>query len=303
MELDFDILLVFRTLAETRSFTETGKIRGLSQPAISQLVADLEARTGLVLFERSDAGATLTPDGKEFLASASAVCEAYQDFLDSIAAMGRRGNRKVCIGVDKSWFSNRMRNDFGVRMDAAVEFSDLSADWPARLLSGKYDVAIAARFMTWEFPAGIEEAVVLVEKGISVAWNPVFYPFSEHDFQFPDILGISLLVPNCNVSRGFASAVRLWCKHAYGPQPLNVIEFGDEGAAAAAAAAGLGVLLAPGNVSRRLGDCTNLRHVKTFEFLLPEGFALCIYCRATEKNREIQAAAAALAKYCRAEFA
>ena len=45
-------LLMFRTLMETRSVTETANLIGVTQPAVSKTLAQVEAALGLELFER-----------------------------------------------------------------------------------------------------------------------------------------------------------------------------------------------------------------------------------------------------------
>ena len=68
---------------------------------------------------------------------------------------------------------------------------------------------------------------------------------------------------------------------------------------ASAAAAGLGVLLTPGDAIRRLGlDAQTLSHIKTFEFLLPEALTLGVYCRSDETNKDVLETAAQLGRMC-----
>ncbi len=63
MDIDLSGLLVFRHLAETGSFTETGKRWEIPQPTVSLMISKLESAVGLVLLERSPFGAKLTPAG------------------------------------------------------------------------------------------------------------------------------------------------------------------------------------------------------------------------------------------------
>lgn len=52
----------FRAVFLTGSMTAAGEIMGVSQPAISRLIRDLEAETGLRLFHRKGTRITATPD-------------------------------------------------------------------------------------------------------------------------------------------------------------------------------------------------------------------------------------------------
>lgn len=59
-------LKVFLTLADTHSFTKTASKLGVSQPAVSQNIAELEKYMGLPLFLRTKGEATLTDAGITF---------------------------------------------------------------------------------------------------------------------------------------------------------------------------------------------------------------------------------------------
>lgn len=74
-------LKVFVTLAECGSFSAAARALGISQPAVSQNVAELEKYAGTRLLCRSRSGVSLTGRGRLFLRKAAAVLEAY-DALD-----------------------------------------------------------------------------------------------------------------------------------------------------------------------------------------------------------------------------
>ena len=60
-------LKVFMTVAAEGSFTKAAAVLGVSQPAVSQNVAELEKLTGAKLFERLRGEVVLTPQGKVFM--------------------------------------------------------------------------------------------------------------------------------------------------------------------------------------------------------------------------------------------
>lgn len=72
-------LKVFMTVAESGSFTKAAEILGVSQPAVSQNIAELEKKTGVRLFERLRREVVLTKAGKAFLKYALKIIEAYAD--------------------------------------------------------------------------------------------------------------------------------------------------------------------------------------------------------------------------------
>lgn len=59
---------VFVQVAETRSFTEAGRLQGVSASAVGKSIARLEARLGVRLFHRTTRSITLTSEGALFLA-------------------------------------------------------------------------------------------------------------------------------------------------------------------------------------------------------------------------------------------
>ncbi|RYD39034.1 MAG: LysR family transcriptional regulator [Verrucomicrobiaceae bacterium] len=306
MDIDLSSLLVFRHLAQTGSFTETGKRWKISQPAVSLMIARLEASVGLVLLERSSTGTRLTSAGAQFLERADEVCDAYLSFIDGMRGLGRRMDREVMVGVDRSWFGNLIRRELEIaseRSDIRAVICDIPLKWGEALESTKYDVVIAGRFLRSGLSAGIQEAVICRERGITVAWNPDFYPFDPVNFSFPEILRTSVLMPDSGVVTGFDSCLKLWCEYAYGMQPANSESFATESDAAAAAAAGLGVLLGPGDSMSRLGpEKEGLVHVRTFEFLLPEAFTFGVYCRSDETSKEVLSVATMAGKMGRKLF-
>ncbi|MFJ2321690.1 LysR family transcriptional regulator [Pseudomonas sp. NPDC087817] len=58
---------VFVQVAETRSFTEAGRLQGVSSSAVGKSIARLEARLNVRLFHRTTRSVTLTSEGALFL--------------------------------------------------------------------------------------------------------------------------------------------------------------------------------------------------------------------------------------------
>lgn len=59
-------LRIFDTVVRLGSFTRAATELGISQPAVSQSMAELEKLLGVTLFLRSRKGLSLTPRGEEF---------------------------------------------------------------------------------------------------------------------------------------------------------------------------------------------------------------------------------------------
>ena len=72
-------LRVFVKVAETGSFTAAARALGVSQPAVSQNIAELEKFAGGRLFERSRGQVQLTSRGEAFLAQAERILDGYHE--------------------------------------------------------------------------------------------------------------------------------------------------------------------------------------------------------------------------------
>lgn len=302
MEIDLPSLLVFRHLAKCGSFTDTGKHWNISQPTVSQMVNRLESSLGIILLDRSGNKTSLTADGLSFLERADEVCDAYLELIDGVGALSRRIEHKVNIALDRSWHSSVVfdaRDQLKPPTGIMPIFTEISGNWAEALESGRVDVVLACRFLHTGLSVGVQEALLKREEGITVAWNPEFHSFDPDNFSFPDILRTSILMPDQGQVPHFHEAIHTWCEHAYGMQPANTETFTSEAEAASAAAAGLGVLLTPGDAMPRLGlDAQTLSHIKTFEFLLPEALTLGVYCRSDETNKDVMETAAQLGRLC-----
>lgn len=77
MACDFR-LEVFMTLCRTGSFTKTADALGVSQPAVSQNIAELEKDLGVKLFCRSRGEISLTPEGVLFRGHAERILYWYE---------------------------------------------------------------------------------------------------------------------------------------------------------------------------------------------------------------------------------
>ena len=72
-------LKVFITLASAKSFTKAAAQLGVSQPAVSQHVSELEKQLNVKLFERLRGETVLTPAGRVFLSYAGRILSDYRD--------------------------------------------------------------------------------------------------------------------------------------------------------------------------------------------------------------------------------
>ena len=86
---DWNDLRAFLAVAETGSTLAAGRALRVSQTTVARRIAALEQATGLVLFERRQAGYCLTPAGEEILPRAEAVKAAAGAFASAVSGQAR----------------------------------------------------------------------------------------------------------------------------------------------------------------------------------------------------------------------
>ena len=72
-------LKIFLTVVEARSFTKAASILGITQPSVSQNIAELEKQLGARLFERLRSEVVLLPAGKLFKYYAENILKTYRE--------------------------------------------------------------------------------------------------------------------------------------------------------------------------------------------------------------------------------
>ena len=123
---------VFVQVAETRSFTQAGRVLGVSSSAVGKTIARMEQRLGVRLFHRSTRSITLTAEGALFLERSRRILaevEAAEQELTEAAATPR-GKLRVSLpqvrGLLMPVLSEFMRAYPEIELD--VDFSDRMVD-------------------------------------------------------------------------------------------------------------------------------------------------------------------------------
>src|SRR5215471_20397758 len=93
-------LAVFVRVAESGSFSRTGRELGLSQPSVSRIVGDLEARLGVTLLLRTTRRITMTDAGALFLDRAREILAEIEDAEDAARGLDSlRGTIRLAIPI------------------------------------------------------------------------------------------------------------------------------------------------------------------------------------------------------------
>ena len=90
------------TISEIGSFNRAAEKLYVAQPSLTSAIKELEKEMGIVIFNRTGRGVTLTADGLEFLPYARQV---YEQFENLVELYGKRGSRRQKFAVSTQHYS------------------------------------------------------------------------------------------------------------------------------------------------------------------------------------------------------
>lgn len=95
-------LRTFVTVAKEGSITRASELLFLSQPAVSAHIKAMEDELGLVLFERTPRGMSLTGNGAKLVGKAEQMIAMQRDFIDEARRIKGRVSGKIQLGSNRS---------------------------------------------------------------------------------------------------------------------------------------------------------------------------------------------------------
>ncbi|MFM9921940.1 LysR family transcriptional regulator [Variovorax sp. H27-G14] len=101
-------LRVFRSVAEGRNFSRAGDQVGLSQPAVSRSIGELEAQLGLKLLDRTTREVVLTEAGHSLAARLERVLDDLDQTLQDVAGLANARGGKVRVASSPTLSANLM---------------------------------------------------------------------------------------------------------------------------------------------------------------------------------------------------
>jgi DNA-binding transcriptional LysR family regulator len=142
-------LFVFEATARNGNFTKAASELGVTQPAISRMVSQLESHLGARLFERSSSGVSLTDDGKIFHKHLSNAFNEIETAIDEIEAR-RIGKETVSLSVSTAftthWLMPRVHEFQAAFPSIELRFQLI----PGYIRGPVNDVDIGMRFVSGE---------------------------------------------------------------------------------------------------------------------------------------------------------
>ncbi len=97
-------ITVFKALVAEGSFTKAARSLGISQPYVSQTIADIEKEVGAKLFDRNRSSVTLTSNGRKF-----------KEFADQINYWYKAASEEFkSNSADPVWLSGRPKKEMRI---------------------------------------------------------------------------------------------------------------------------------------------------------------------------------------------
>ena len=143
MEISLRQIAYFLRLVEIGSFTTAANALGITQPALSIAISQLEKALGVRLIERGVTPVTLTEFGETFLRYGSRVHRDLQEARDEIAALNSGTLGRLDIGMGPS----------AAGAEAGAVLTSMTQDFPALEIHVQTGVmpAVAERVRSGEF--------------------------------------------------------------------------------------------------------------------------------------------------------
>ena len=125
-DIDLRLLRVFKAVAEAGGFVKAQDLLGISQPAISSHIANLEKRMGVRLCHRGPQGFSLTPQGKEVLDETTQLLDHLDAYANRMNEIGKKSVQRIRIGVVDCLVTDPQNPLPATMRDAKATFADLS---------------------------------------------------------------------------------------------------------------------------------------------------------------------------------
>lgn len=187
-----ETLRIFCTVVEVRNFTRAAQVLGLSTPAVSRSVTELEERLGVRLFQRSTRHLSTTEVAERFFAG----CSRLLGELDALEAEARHGiseptgvlrivaHTTATINVLVPLISSFRKRFSTVRLDLTL------TERPVDLVEDGYDLGILLPFMLTS-----EQMITRLLKRIPVlvVTSPDYLATRPHPVKPQDLAGLDFV--------------------------------------------------------------------------------------------------------------
>lgn len=251
--MQFQQLLYFVAVAETRHFTRAAERVHVSQPSLSQQIRALEKELGAELFSRArgnvaltDAGEALLPLARRILADAETARHEVQELVQLRRGRVRLGAPpSLCTGLLPDVL--RAFHDLHPGIELLIEESG-SHDLVRELARGALDLALVA--LPLPAPSPALTTVELLHEDLVVV-SSAAAPAPRRPVRIADLQGEPLVM----FRHGYdLRELTVAACRAEGFEPSFTVEGGEMDAVLGFVRAGLGVAVVPSMVAARARD-------------------------------------------------
>ena len=217
--MDMEQVRTFLAIAETGSFSAAARRIFATQSTVSMRVKALEQQLGRALFERSKAGASLTPAGQQFQKHAAALLRVWQQARLEVSlpagfsmALTVGGNFSLWEGFLLDWLHRLRARSPDIALRAQSGFSEQLMQ---RLIDGTLDLGVMYSPRSragFEVERLFDDELILVSgearpparpgrNYVFVDWGPEFE--ADHGLNFPEMAGTGLRLELGSLSLGY----------------------------------------------------------------------------------------------------
>lgn len=132
METGLRRLRYFRTLAAQLNFRRAAEDLGITQPALSRAISQLEREVGVMLFARTNRQVALTSAGRAFLKGCTRTLEVLETAIDETRRVSRGLSGTLTVGYTDTVIAGRLP-------DLVEGFSRVAPDVTIRLIQAYTD--------------------------------------------------------------------------------------------------------------------------------------------------------------------
>lgn len=208
--MDLEQARTFLAIVETGSFMAAAERVFVTQSTVSMRIKALEQQLGRTLFERSKAGASLTPAGLQFLKHATAMVRIWQQARLELSlpqgytmALTVGGNFSLWDEFLFDWLHEVRRNSPEIAVQAQYGFSDQLMQ---KLIDGSLDLGVMYTPHSrpgFEVEHLFDDELILISRSrrppsrpgrdyVFVDWGPEFR--ADHALHFPELAGPGLFL-------------------------------------------------------------------------------------------------------------
>ncbi|MEM9478622.1 MAG: LysR family transcriptional regulator [Verrucomicrobiota bacterium] len=206
------VIANFVTIAESPSLASAAKKLGLSQPAVTRQIQNLESRFGAALLKRRSSGVLLTRFGKRILTRASDFVNEFEDLVQTAQAQARAQRHELKVGSDFAPFAGVLvsseESALNQRPGLRVQHHDLSpANSINALLDRQIDLLATSNVPTPKQYEKLNNELWML-RGVT-AVIPRDHPLSNlTKLNISDFAGVPVVVPSEVSHPGFLRDLR-----------------------------------------------------------------------------------------------